>query len=230
MTVIAIDGPAGSGKSTVARLLSDRLGYLYLDTGAMYRAAALLALREGVSLDDGPTLAALTRAGRIGFSPQGHVLARDEDVAEDIRRPSVSAAVSEVSAHAEVRDLLVAEQRRVGAGRDVVIEGRDIGTVVFPDAAVKVFLTAAPEVRAERRRKELVATGEQASAAEILSAMQARDAYDSSRAVSPLRKAPDAVEVDTSAMSIDQVVDTLQAVVHERVGSPALPAGGSSEA
>ena len=221
MTVIAIDGPAGSGKSTVARLLSDRLGYLYLDTGAMYRAAALLALREGVSLDDGPTLAALTRAGRIGFSPQGHVLARDEDVAEDIRRPSVSAAVSEVSAHAEVRDLLVAEQRRVGAGRDVVIEGRDIGTVVFPDAAVKVFLTAAPEVRAERRRKELVATGEHASAAEILSAMQARDAYDSSRAVSPLRKAPDAVEVDTSAMSIDQVVDTLQAVVHERVGSPA---------
>jgi CMP/dCMP kinase len=221
MTVIAIDGPAGSGKSTVARLLSDRLGYLYLDTGAMYRAAALLALREGVSLDDGPTLAALTRAGRIGFSPSGHVLARDEDVAEDIRRPSVSAAVSEVSAHAEVRDLLVAEQRRIADGRDVVIEGRDIGTVVFPSAAVKVFLTAALEVRAERRRKELVATGEHASAAETLSAMQARDTYDSSRAVSPLRKATDAVEVDTSAMSIDQVLDALEALVRQRVGLPA---------
>jgi cytidylate kinase len=218
MTVIAIDGPAGSGKSTVARLLSDRLGYLYLDTGAMYRAAALLALREGVSLDDGPTLAALTRAGRIGFSPHGHVLARDEDVAEEIRRPSVSAAVSEVSAHAEVRDLLVAEQRRIAAGRDVVIEGRDIGTVVFPDAAMKVFLTAAPEVRAERRRRELVATGEHTSAAETLSAMQARDTYDSSRAVSPLRKAPDAVEVDTSAMTIDQVVAALQTLVRDRVG------------
>ena len=219
MTVIAIDGPAGSGKSTVARLPSDRLGYPYLDTGAMYRAAALLALRDGVSLDDGPTLAALTRAGHIGFSAQGHVLARAEDVAEDIRRPSVSAAVSEVSAHAEVRHLLVAEQRRVGAGRDVVIEGRDIGTVVFPDAAVKVFLTAAPEVRAERRRKELVATGEHASAAETLLAMQARDTYDSSRAVSPLRKAADAVEIDTSAMSIDEVVDALAALVRERVGS-----------
>lgn len=221
MTVIAIDGPAGSGKSTVARLLSDRLGYLYLDTGAMYRAAALLALREGVSLDDGPTLAALTRAGRIGFSPSGHVLARDEDVAEDIRRPSVSAAVSEVSAHAEVRDLLVAEQRRIASGRDVVIEGRDIGTVVFPGAAVKVFLTAAPEVRAERRRKELVATGEHTSAAETLAAMQARDTYDSSRAVSPLRKATDAVEVDTSAMSIDQVLDALETLVRQRAGLPA---------
>jgi cytidylate kinase len=221
MTVIAIDGPAGSGKSTVARLLGDRLGCLYLDTGAMYRAAALLALREGVSLDDGPTLAALTRAGHIGFSPQGHVMAHDEDVAEDIRRPAVSAAVSEVSAHAEVRDLLVAEQRHIAAGRDVVIEGRDIGTVVFADAAVKVFLSAAAEVRAERRRKELVATGEHLSAADTLTAIQARDTYDSSRAVSPLRKAADAVEVDTSAMTVDEVVDRIETLIRERVELPA---------
>jgi cytidylate kinase len=217
MTVIAIDGPAGSGKSTIARLLSQRLGYLYLDTGAMYRAVALLALREGVALDDGPSLAALTRAARIGFSPEGHVIARGEDVTEEIRRPSVSAAVSEVSAHAEVRELLVADQRRSANGRNVVVEGRDIGTVVFPTAALKVFLTAAPEVRAERRRKELIAAGEHTSASETLTALRARDAYDSSRAVSPLRKAADAVEVDTSAMTIDEVLDAVEALVRKRV-------------
>ena len=221
MTVIAIDGPAGSGKSTVARLLSDRLGYLYLDTGAMYRAAALLALRDGVSLDDGPSLATSTRAAHIGFSPQGHVMARrrgrerghPQTIGERRRLRGLGSP--------EVRDLLVAEQRHIAAGRDVVIEGRDIGTVVFPDAAVKVFLTAAADVRAERRRKELVATGEHTSAAETLAAIQARDTYDSSRAVSPLRKAADAVEVDTSAMTIDQVVGALQALVQERAGSPA---------
>ena len=221
MTVIAIDGPAGSGKSTVARLLADRLGYLYLDTGAMYRAAAYLALHENVALDDGPSLASLTRAARIGFSAAGHVMARDVDVSAEIRRPSVSAAVSEVSAHREVRELLVAEQRRIATGRDVVVEGRDIGTVVFPHAAVKVFLTAAAEVRAERRRKELIAAGEHTTAAETLAAMKARDTYDSSRAVSPLQKAADAVEVDTSGMSIDEVVDALEALVRRREGQPA---------
>jgi CMP/dCMP kinase len=218
MTVIAIDGPAGSGKSTVARLLSQRLGFLYLDTGAMYRAVALLALRDGVSLDDGSSLAALTRGARIGFTPEGGVVARDRDVSEDIRGSSVSAAVSEVSAHPEVRELLVAEQRHIADGRDVVVEGRDIGTVVFPGAALKVFLTATPLVRADRRRKELVAKGEHMTSGEMLAALDARDRCDSSREVSPLRKAQDAVELDTSGLTIDEVVDALETLARERVG------------
>jgi cytidylate kinase len=217
MIVVAIDGPAGSGKSTVAQLLSLRLGFLYLDTGAMYRAVAYLALRDGVALDDGPSLASLTRSAHIGFSESGRVQAREEDIADEIRRASVTAAVSEVSAHAEVRDLLVAEQRRVAGDRNVVIEGRDIGTVVFPDAALKIFLTAAPAVRAERRRKELVAKGEHTSSVDTLAAIEARDHYDSSRLVSPLLKASDAIEVDTSLMAIDEVVETLASLVGDRV-------------
>jgi cytidylate kinase len=216
MTVIAIDGPAGSGKSTVARLLAARLGYLYLDTGAMYRAVALLALKDGVALDDSASLAALTKAARIHFAAEGRIVARDEDVSDEIRRPSVSAAVSEVSAHAVVRELLVEEQRHLAEGADVVMEGRDIGTVVFPDAALKVFLTARPDVRAERRRKELVAKGEHSSAAETLAAIEARDTYDSSRTVAPLRRADDAVELDTSDLTIDGVVEALARLVAER--------------
>jgi cytidylate kinase len=200
----------------VARLLAARLGYLYLDTGAMYRAVALLALKDGVALDDSASLAALTRAARIHFSAAGRIIARDEDVSEDIRRPSVSAAVSEVSAHPVVRDLLVEEQRRLADGANVVMEGRDIGTVVCPDAALKVFLTAHSQVRAERRRKELVAKGEHSSAAETLAAIEARDNYDSSRDVAPLRRADDAVELDTSNLTIDGVVAALAQLVAER--------------
>ena len=218
MTLIAIDGPAGSGKSTLAMLLSRRLDYLYLDTGAMYRAVAYLALREGVALDDAASLAALARSAHLAFTANGHIVAEEQDVSEEIRRPAVSAAVSEVSAHTEVRSLLVNEQR-LAASRDAVIEGRDIGTVVAPDAAVKIYLTARPDVRAERRRKELVAKGEHVSGSETLAAMEARDTYDSTRAVSPLAKAADAIEVDTSAMSIDEVLQELERIVTAKVGS-----------
>jgi len=216
MTVIAIDGPAGSGKSTVARLLATRLGCLYLDTGAMYRAVAYLALRDGVALDDAASLAALTRNAHVSFTPEGHVLAGDTDVSEEIRRPSVSAAVSEVSAHAAVRDILVEQQRRLTEDGDCVMEGRDIGTVVFPDAAVKVYLTADPAVRAERRRKELIAKGEHTSSAETLAAIEARDRFDAARDVAPLRVAEDAVVVDTTGSSIDEVVAALSALVGEQ--------------
>jgi cytidylate kinase len=219
MTVIAIDGPAGSGKSTLARLLAARLGFAYLDTGAMYRAVAYLALRDGVATDDGSSLAALAREARISFAADGRIVAAERDVSEEIRRPAVSAAVSEVSAHAEVRAVLLDEQRRIAADQDVVIEGRDIGTVVFPEAPVKLFLTASPEVRSERRRKELIAGGEHVGADETLQAMVARDAYDSSRAVAPLRRAADAVELDTSGLSIGEVVEAAREIVLARIGT-----------
>jgi cytidylate kinase len=221
MTVIAIDGPAGSGKSTLARLLAERLGFAYLDTGAMYRAVAFLALREGVALDDGASLAVLAREARLTFAADGRIVAADHDVSEEIRRPAVSAAVSEVSAHAEVRAVLLDEQRRIGAVQDVVIEGRDIGTVVFPDAPVKLFLTASPEIRAERRRKELIAGGEHVGADETLRAMVARDAYDTGRAVAPLRRADGAVELDSSGLDIEGVVEAARHIVTTRLGASA---------
>ena len=221
MTVIAVDGPAGSGKSTLARLLAARLGYAYLDTGAMYRAIAYLALRDGVAADDGASLAALAREARISFSPDGRIVAAEHDVSEEIRRPAVSAAVSEVSAHPEVRAVLLEEQRRIGAVQDIVIEGRDIGTVVFPAAPVKLFLTASAEIRAERRRRELIAGGEHVGIDETLRAMVARDAYDSQRVVAPLRRADDAVELDTSGLDIDQVVEAAREIVLARLGAGA---------
>ena len=221
MAVIAIDGPAGSGKSTLARLLAARLGFAYLDTGAMYRAIAFLALRDGVAIDDGASLAALAREARISFAADGHIVASDRDVSEEIRRPAVSAAVSEVSAHPEVRAVLLEEQRRIGAAQDIVIEGRDIGTVVFPDAPVKLFLTASAEIRAERRRRELIAGGEHVGIDETLQAMVARDAYDSQRAVAPLRRAADAIELDTSGLDVDQVVEAAREIVLARLGASA---------
>jgi len=220
MAVIAIDGPAGSGKSTVARLLAARLGFAYLDTGAMYRAVAYLALRDGVATDDGASLAALAREARISFAADGHIVAAERDVSEEIRRPAVSAAVSEVSAHPEVRTVLLHEQRRIGTVQDIVIEGRDIGTVVFPDAPVKLFLTASAEIRAERRRRELIAGGEHVGIDETLQAIVKRDAYDSQRAVAPLRRATDAIELDTSGLDVDQVVEAARQIVRAKLDVP----------
>ncbi len=221
MTVIAIDGPAGSGKSTLARLLSERLGYAHLDTGAMYRAVAYLALREGVALDDGASLAGLARAAHLSFTRRRtHRGRRPRRERGDPSAGRVGGGLRGLGSRRGPR-VLLDEQRRIGAGLDVVIEGRDIGTVVFPDAPVKIYLTASADVRAERRRKELIATGEHVRADETLQAIVARDAYDSGRAVAPLRRADDAIELDTSGMGIEQVVEAALEIVGRRSGAPA---------
>jgi CMP/dCMP kinase len=219
MTVVAIDGPVGSGKSTVARMVAERLGYVYLDTGAMYRAVGLLATEAGVGLDDEAAVVPIATAAALRFDRDGRLFAGDRDVSGLIRSLEMGAAASIVSALPGVRRLLVERQRTLGAGADIVMEGRDIGTNVFPGAEVKVFLTARPEVRAARRTEELSVKGEGASVDEVLEALLERDRRDSEREVAPLRKAADAVEVDTSELTLDEVVDAVVAVVGEKVAS-----------
>jgi len=219
MTVVAIDGPTGSGKSTVARRVADRLGYLYLDTGAMYRAVGLLATEAGVRLEDEAAVVPIAAAAGLRFDGEGRLFAGDRDVSGLIRSLEMGTAASVVSVLPGVRRLLVERQRTLGWGADIVMEGRDIGTNVFPDAEVKVFLTARPDVRAERRAEELCGKGEEVDVDEVLEALIERDRRDSEREVAPLRKAADAVEVDTSALTLDEVVDAVVAVVGEKVGS-----------
>ena len=209
---IAIDGPAGAGKSTVAKLVADRLGYLYIDTGAMYRAVALLALEQGVALDDSAGLTELIRANEINLEPAPsgcRVLLNGKDVSQDIRLPEVGNAASPVSAVAEVRRLLVAMQQELAATRPVIMDGRDIGTVVLPNASCKIFLTASPRVRALRRANELRLKGLEADVDQVEREIRERDQRDSTRAASPLRQAEDAVLVDTSEMDIEQVVSRI---------------------
>ena len=219
MTVVAVDGPVGSGKSTVARRVAGRLGYLYLDTGAMYRAVGLLATEAGVDLDDEAAVLPVAAAARLRFDDDGRLWAGDRDVSGLIRSLEMGAAASVVSALPGVRRLLVERQRELGSGADIVMEGRDIGTNVFPDAEVKVFLTARPEVRAARRAAELRAKGDDVDEDAVLAALIERDRRDSEREVAPLRKAGDAVEVDTSGRTLDEVVDVVVAVVGEKVPS-----------
>ena len=219
MTVAAVDGPVGSGKSTVARRAARRLCYIYLDTGAMYRAVGLLAGEAGVPLDDEDAVVAVAREARLRFDAEGRLFAGERDLSAAIRTLEMGAAASRVSALPGVRRLLVEEQRAVGEDADIVMEGRDIGTNVFPDAAVKVFLTARPEVRAARRMAELRAMGDDVDEAQVLAALVERDRRDSTRAVAPLRKAADAVEVDTSEMTLDEVVDAVVRVIREKVGA-----------
>ena len=218
MTVAAVDGPVGSGKSTVALRAARRLGYIYLDTGAMYRAVGLLAGEAGVPLDDEDAVVAVAREARLRFDAEGRLFAGERDLSAAIRTLEMGAAASRVSALPGVRRLLVEEQRAVGEDADIVMEGRDIGTNVFPDAVVKVFLTARPEVRAARRTAELRAMGDDVDEAQVLAALVERDRRDSTRAVAPLRKAADAVEVDTSEMTLDEVVDAVVGVIREKVG------------
>ena len=214
--IIAIDGPAGSGKSTVAKLVAKRLGCIYLDTGAIYRSLGYLALKNGVDMENGPELARLASTMELQFSgdpTNQRVILNGEDVTEKIRTEEIGMAASKVSRHPEVRAALLQLQRDFAEKGCLVAEGRDTGTVVFPNAHVKVFLTASPEVRARRRYNELLQKGVKISFEEVLESVKKRDAQDSSRKVAPLKPADDAVIIDTSHLSIDQVVERILELV-----------------
>jgi cytidylate kinase len=207
--VIAIDGPAASGKSTTARLVAAALGYVHVDTGAMYRALTLKALRQGVSPEDQDAVSSIAESSHVELRDDGgtvHVLLDGEDVREAIRTPEVTNAVSLVSSYPRVRSVLVREQRAMGKNGGIVMDGRDIGTVVFPDADIKFFMVAGIDARARRRRLELRAKGIEADEAELSRQIAGRDLQDSTRDQSPLRRADDAIDVDTSGMTIDEQV------------------------
>jgi len=224
---IAIDGPAGSGKSSVARLVAQKLDYVYLDSGAMYRALALKALQNGgVALTSGPELEELARNAQIELRPvpptlhdpciHNRVLLDGDDVTQAIRTNEVAQAASRVATIAGVRAILVAQQQRAGAGGGVVMEGRDIGTVVFPNAELKVFLEATPEARAERRWKEHREKGESVQLDEVLEEVHERDKRDTERKVSPLVRADDAILVDNTAMDVEETARLIVQLARER--------------
>ena len=218
--IVAIDGPAGSGKSTVARLLAREKGFTYLDTGAMYRAVALRALEEGV-LDDVDAVVRIARTEAVSFGRDADggqtVLIDGRDVTSEIRLPRVDAVVSSVAGIPDVRSVMVARQRLLAGSSDAVAEGRDIGTVVFPDAEVKVFLTASPRARAHRRteqnRARAQGDGTQMSEDEVLAQIVRRDEADSSRSCAPLRAAEDAVEIDSSVLTVEEVLRAVEGLI-----------------
>ena len=212
--IVAIDGPAGAGKSTIARAIARRLGFTYIDTGAMYRAVALWALRVGVDLDDLHRLEQLAKEARVEFAAGEAVLLNGEDVTAAIREPRVSEAASKVSLAPGVRRAMREEQRRIGAAQSVVMEGRDIGTVVFPDAQVKIYLDAAPEVRAERRAAETGGVAE-----EIAQEIAVRDHRDRTRTEAPLTQAPDAEYLDTTRLSPSEVEEAILKLVRARTSN-----------
>ncbi|MGD9572129.1 MAG: (d)CMP kinase [Thermoleophilia bacterium] len=218
--IVAIDGPAGAGKSTVARAVARRLGLAYLDTGAMYRALTWLALQHGIAPSDGEALAALARANPIEIEPTGEgdiVRVAGRDVTAEIRLPEVAAEVSEVSAHPGVREEVVAAQRALLSRGSWVSDGRDVGSTVAPDADVKVFLTASLEERARRRRADLRRRGVDQPEETVREDVRRRDHIDSTRAVSPLRVAEGAVVIDSSALEADAVADLVVALVGDLV-------------
>jgi len=233
---IAIDGPAGSGKSSVARLVAQKLGYLYLDSGAMYRALALSALQgSGIALSSEHELVALARDTHIELRPvpptlqdpciHNQVFLDGVDVTQSIRTSEVAQAASRVAAVPGVRKILVAEQQRAGTGGGVVMEGRDIGTVVFPNAELKIFLEATPERRAERRSKEHIEKGEHVDIATALEEIRQRDQRDTERRVSPLVRAPDAVLIDNTAMDVEETARLIVLLAREREAKLSKEAG-----
>ena len=224
--VIAIDGPAASGKSTTARLVAERLGYVHVDTGAMYRAVTLKVLRAGLSPEDRESIAALLTTTRVELRNMGgalRIFLDGVDVTVPIRTQKVTRAVSAVSRLREVRTAMVREQRAMGKDGGIVLEGRDIGTVVFPDADLKFFIIAGIEARALRRQRELQEKGTRADLEELKREIAERDRLDSSRAESPLRKAEGAIEIDTSNLSIEEQVNQVVTIARERMGENSLP-------
>ena len=225
--IVAIDGPVGSGKSTLARRVAAMLGYIYIDTGAMYRAVALKSMRQNIGFDDASAeklvaLAGETRIDLRATDGTQQVLLDGEDVTAAVRTPEVAQGASKVAVNPGVRHVLVAEQRRAGEAGGVVMEGRDIGTVVFPDAHLKIFLTASPEIRAERRWREHRQKGESIDLARTLGEVHERDRRDRERAASPLVQAEDAVLVDSTAMEPEEVARLVVMLARERESAGCL--------
>lgn len=221
MVSIAIDGPSGAGKSTLAKKLAERLGFVYVDTGAIYRTIGLRALHSGTDPRDAAAVAAMLKSVhleiRYGDDGLQHMILDGEDVTEEIRLPEVSRYASQVSAHPCVRDYLLEMQRSLARTHSVIMDGRDIGTVVLPEADVKIFLTAAPEERARRRCRELEQRGTPQPYEEVLSDIRERDKNDMERPVAPLRQAEDAVLVDTTHLDFAASLDTLENIIKEKL-------------
>jgi CMP/dCMP kinase len=212
--IVTIDGPAGTGKSTVARQLAERLGFAFLDTGAMYRAVAARCLSHGIDPEDAVPIAALARAAEIRFE-NGRTFINGDDITDELRTGPTTEAASRIAQIVEVREALIRQQRTWSEGRDVVCEGRDQGTVAFPHADLKFFLDADSEVRARRRQQELQLKGQRVELEVLLAEQSSRDERDRNRPIAPLRPAPDAVYVDTTELSVEEVIARLEAAVRE---------------
>jgi cytidylate kinase len=215
--VVAVDGPAGAGKTSASRALAERLGFTHVDTGAMYRAVGVLARDQGIAFDDDAALATLVGRLRFTFAAAGRLLVDGQDLSRAVRRPDAGELASRVSTRPVVRERLVAVQRELGAGGGVVMEGRDIGTVVFPDAPVKLYLTADAATRARRRAIELRASGAAVDEAALAREIARRDERDQAREHSPLRPAADAVVLDTSAIGLEAVVEAMERIARARL-------------